>query len=208
MNELLFFTFHDIHYSCYFPSDHIFKPGGSTARPCRIEQHSPRTYRKIHPPIIIQYIQRSVFGNFTCLTLTFSATKQFFPPTPQESSVFWYFHVSTTVCPLEWAPVSSTSTRNRVALKSSGWAAYAMVSASCIGGPSIKPKVDLYDSAKYPMRVERVYLRFVSGLGNGAFDPTVAAGDKSFLMISLVAMAVWVTLIGIMTVRTGAFKTI
>jgi hypothetical protein len=68
----------------------------------------------------------------------------------------------------------------------------------------MKPKSERYSSAKKLSSVVRVCRRFVIGFA----DPSLLDDDRSRVNISLVTMAVWVTLSGIMTVLTGVSNTI
>lgn len=70
---------------------------------------------------------------------------------------------------------------------------------SCNGGPSTNPNVDLYASAKKEMIVEIVYRRpFFDG----------ESGGISLACMSAVAIAVWVTLRGIIIFFTGMLSRI
>lgn len=139
-----------------------------------------------------------------------STTMQLCPSRPHVSSHGRYFQRSTTVSPVVCSPMSSMSTRCLVLLNNSGWATYATVSASCNGGPSLNPKVDLYEFAKYEIRVESVWRKFVEALGRSASSVRFRElpGESSSLWMALVTIAVCVTLIGIIVVLTGALRTI
>jgi hypothetical protein len=118
-----------------------------------------KNFSTFHKPHSCQYNLRRLGQK---LTFKASATIQFFPPLPQESSHSRYPQTSTTVSPLVSVLESSTSTLYLLALKSPGYATYTIVSGSCNGGP-VNPKLDLYASAKNEMRVERVCRRAVEG---------------------------------------------
>lgn len=84
-----------------------------------------------------------------------------------------------------------------------------MVRASCSGGPSTKPKVDLYESAKKPISVESMWRRAVVGAGSG---PSIGAdgefGDSNLVRMGRVTIAVWVTLSGTIVFLIGTSRTI
>ena len=81
------------------------------------------------------------------------------------------------------------------------------MSASCKGGPSLKPNVDSYEEAKKLMSVERVRRRGVFGFGKDeeAWD---AWESRREAWIDFVTIAVWVTLMGTIVFLTGTFRTI
>ena len=74
----------------------------------------------------------------------------------------------------------------------------------------MNPNVDLYVSAKYEIRVESVWRKFVEALGRSASAEIFKElpGESSSLWMALFTIAVCVTLIGIMVFLTGALRTI